>query len=344
MKLDYYLARLPIAANQIVVGTIMMRSTRQSKRPRPTDSNEEASSIEQNKAKKLSTRVSSRNLNNCIEFGIPESLCCSSCQKYFEIDARKRKNRQEYTHHSFQCWKPYKDNAQCLKKPRNKVWLQKLDAWFASRNINRISSFVAEEKIGPGGPTVLAATTSVDKEVTIVDDTTNNLTSFLEETTNSGCPPPINMPDPLLVVDYNPPQQESEPAQQQPQQKPNKSIAIEDKTVQVQGKDHIIRDVPKTHVVIHRNYLKKLKNKESQIDELHQSVRKKKYTGTPLSKRLLASALASVPGLSLTGAELVIPLVVAAFLADSHLIDVKIDFKLFSKSFASARNLRDTLI
>ncbi len=37
-------------------------------------------------------------------------------------------------------------------------------------------------------------------------------------------------------------------------------------------------------------------------------------------------------------------LVVAAFLADSHLIDVKIDFKLFSKSFASARNLRDILI
>jgi hypothetical protein len=303
----------------------MMRSTRQSKRPRPTDSNQEASSIEQNKAKKLSTRVSNRNLNNCIEFGIPESLCCNSCQKYFEIDARKRKKRQEYTHHSFQCWKPYKDNAQCLKKPCNKVWLQKLDAWFASRNINRISSFVAEKKIGPGGPTILAATTSVDKEVTIVDDTTNNLTSFLEETTNSGCPPPINMPDPLLVVDYNPPQQESEPAQQQPQQKPKKSIAIEDKTVQVQGKVHIIWDVPKTHVVIHRNYLKKLKNKESQIDELHQSVRKKKYTGTLLSKRLLASALASVPGLSLTGAELVIPLVVAAFLADSHLIDDKID-------------------
>jgi hypothetical protein len=138
--------------------------------------------------------------------------------------------------------------------------------------------------------------------------------------------------------------QESKPAQQQPQQKPNKSIAIEDKTVQVKGKDHMIRDVPKTHVVIHRNYLKKLKNKVSQIDELHQSVRKKKYTGTPLSKRLLASALASVLGLLLTGAELVIPLVVTAFLADSHLIDDKIDFKLFSKSFASDRSLRDILI
>jgi hypothetical protein len=87
------------------------------------------------------------------------------------------------------------------------------------------------------------------------------------------------MADPLLVVDDNPPQQELEPAQQQPQQKPNKSIAIEDKTVQVQGKDFIIWGVPKTHVVIQRNYWKRLKNKESQTDELHQSVWKKKCTG-----------------------------------------------------------------
>jgi hypothetical protein len=59
-------------------------------------------------------------------------------------------------------------------------------------------------------------------------------------------------------------------------------------------------------------------------------VQKKKYTGTPFSKPLLASALASVPGLFLTGAELVIPLVVAAFLADLHLIDDQKDLKLFS--------------
>jgi hypothetical protein len=66
---------------------------------------------------------------------------------------------------------------------------------------NQISSFVAEENVLPGGPTILAATADVDEEVIIVDDTTNNLTSFVEETINSGCPPPINMPDPLLVVD-----------------------------------------------------------------------------------------------------------------------------------------------
>ncbi len=100
----------------------------------------------------------------------------------------------------------------------------------------------------------------------------NNLTSVIQKTTNSGCPPAINMPDPLLVLeDDNPPQQEleHEPAHQQPQPKPKRSIVMKDKTVKVEGKDHIIRDVPKTHVVIHRNYLNRLKNKESQIDKLH---------------------------------------------------------------------------
>jgi hypothetical protein len=71
---------------------------------------------------------------------------------------------------------------------------------------------------------------------------------------------------------------------------------------------------------------------------MHQ--RRKKCTGSPLSKRLLASA----PGFSLAGAELAIPLVVAAILADSNLIDDKIDLPFFSKSFASAHNLRDMLI
>jgi hypothetical protein len=51
-----------------------------------------------------------------------------------------------------------------------------------------------------------------------------------------------------------------------------------------------------------------------------------------------------MPGFSLAGAKLAIPLVMIAFLADSNLIDDKIDLPLFSESFASARNLRDMLI
>jgi hypothetical protein len=82
-------------------------------------------------------------------------------------------------------------------------------------------------------------------------------------------------------------------------------------------------DVPdKTHVAIPHAYLKKLQNKAScQIEKLKQFVKKKNYTQSPLLKDMLASALALVLGISLAGAKLVtIPLVVAAFLADSHLI------------------------
>jgi hypothetical protein len=101
------------------------------------------------------------------------------------------------------------------------------------------------------------------------------------------------MPDPLLVVDDNPPQQEAEPAQQQPQQEPNKSTAIEGKTVPGprQGSYHSGHAKDSCCYSRHRNYLKRLKNKESQIDELHQSVRKQKHTGIPHWWRVQQSQL-----------------------------------------------------
>jgi hypothetical protein len=54
-----------------------------------------------------------------------------------------------------------------------------------------------------------------------------------------------------------------------PQQKTRRSIIVDNKTIQVKGEDNIFWDVPKTHIVIHHNYLKKLQNKASQIDELN---------------------------------------------------------------------------
>jgi hypothetical protein len=115
-------------------------------------------------------------------------------------------------------------------------------------------------------------------------------------------------------------------------------------TVRVEGAEHVIQDAPKTHAVVSRSCLKMLQKKAAQIDALRHSMRRKKHTGSPLSKRLLASAPVSVPGFSPTGAELAIPLVVAAFLANSNLIDDKIDLSLFSKSFPSAHSLHDMLI
>jgi hypothetical protein len=58
----------------------------------------------------------------------------------------------------------------------------------------------------------------------------------------------------------------------------------------------------------------------------------------------LASALILAPGILLTGAKLDIPLAAGSFLANSNLIDDKLDSKLFSKSFVLAHhNLRHML-
>jgi hypothetical protein len=75
-------------------------------------------------------------------------------------------------HHSFKCWKQYKADAPCLKKPCQKIWLGKLDEWFTYWNIHQISSLIVEEKILPG-PTILA-TNAREMEVTF--ENTNNTT------------------------------------------------------------------------------------------------------------------------------------------------------------------------
>jgi hypothetical protein len=243
-----------------------------------------------------------------------------------------RRNERMCTSCTCLCHKPCEHDAECLKMPRNKGWLEKLDAWFASQNIHRISSLVAKANVvistQPRDDAMQLNRTNTDA-VNASDAPSNDP----QLTTNSGCPPAMNLPDPLLVGE--------ETAQQQ---EPKRNIVIENVTVRVEGAEHVIQDVPKTHAVVSRGYLRMLKKKAAQIDALQQSMRRKKHTGSPLSKRLLASALASVPGFSLAGAELAIPLVVAAFLADPNLIDDKIDLPLFSQSFASAHNLRDMLI
>ena len=317
-----------------------MGSSRRSKRGPPLESLEEASSSgvskKAKKAKKLATRVSIRNVNNCCEFGIRNDLCCSSCQKYIDIPENKRKSRSEYIGTAYRCYKPYEFEAKCLKMPRHKTWLQKLDVWFASQNIHRISSLVAIEKMN-----TLMQIDSTRTSANINSMASNN-------------PQSTTLLDPLLASEEDDTPQEvfqepiaQEPEQEpiaQPQPQPKRNIVIENITVRVEGTVHTILDVPKTHQVVSRSYLKMLQKKASQMDTLQRSIKKKKYTGSALSRRLLASALVSVPGFSLTGAELAIPLVVAAFLADSDLIDDKINLTLFSKSFASAHNLRDILI
>jgi hypothetical protein len=121
-----YLARLPIDKThfQFVIGTTMPGSSRRSKRGQPPESPEEASSSgASEKAKRLATRVSVRNVNNCCEFGTRNDLCCSSCQKCCEIPEKKRKDRSMCMSRTHLCCEPCKHDAECLKMPHDKGWL-----------------------------------------------------------------------------------------------------------------------------------------------------------------------------------------------------------------------------
>jgi hypothetical protein len=102
-----------------------------------------------------------------------------------------------------------------------------------------------------------------------------------QPTTNSGCPPATNVPDPSSV---------GEDATPQPQQKPRRNVTMEDVPVRVERAKHVIQDVPWTTEVVDHRHLATLRNKAAQIDTLRASVERKKPTGSPLSKRLLASA------------------------------------------------------
>jgi hypothetical protein len=100
----------------------------------------------------------------------------------------------------------------------------------------------------------------------------------------------MNVPDPSTV---------GEDATPQPQQKPRRNVTMEDVPVQVERAEHVIQGVPSTAEAVDRRHLETLRNEAAQMDTLRASVKRKKHAGSPLSKRLLASALESVPGFSL---------------------------------------------
>jgi hypothetical protein len=103
--------------------------------------------------------------------------------------------------------------------PRNKGWPEKLDAWFASQNIHRISSLVAKA-------TMVICTQPRDDAMQLNRTSANAINASdaaskdPQLTANFGCPPAMNLPDPLLVGEKTAQQQE-----------PKRNIAIENATV-----------------------------------------------------------------------------------------------------------------
>ena len=94
---------------------------------------------------------------------------------------------------------------------------------------------------------------------------------------------------------------------------------VKDVVVKYNGKNHIVRDVPLTHVVKHKSYVTKLENLSENWCNLKKARNQKKYSGSPIGRRLFGAAAAIAPQLSLHKLQFIIPLIISAHYQDAGL-------------------------
>jgi hypothetical protein len=119
--------------------------------------------------------------------------------------------------------------------------------------------------------------------------------------------------------------------------------SFRDVEVLVNGKLHTIPMVPQKYAVYVKGHHTRLKNAQDELKTIKKSLDREKYVGCDLSKRLYAAAMAIAPGLSLTAAETFIPMVVAAFLADTKGLHAD-DVTKLTSSFPGESSLREYII
>ena len=101
-------------------------------------------------------------------------------------------------------------------------------------------------------------------------------------------------------------------------------------------------ELPNSHAVISKSYLGRLVESERLSRKLKAKIIKaKQYRSSPLGQRLYTAALIQAPRMSLYAAEQVVPLVVAAFLADAR---IAVDAAAVAKSCPSAKTLNSFIV
>jgi hypothetical protein len=104
-----------------------------------------------------------------------------------------------------------------------------------------------------------------------------------------------------------------------------------------------VKDVPAGYDVIHKVQKVILENKKKELGGLKKCLDRKRFRGCGLSKRIYAAALVVAPGLSFYAAETFIPLVIAAFIADSDPHSLE-NFANLTTSFPSATALSECIM
>jgi hypothetical protein len=118
---------------------------------------------------------------------------------------------------------------------------------------------------------------------------------------------------------------------------------VTDRLVTVNGNLHKVKGVPAAFELIHKTRHSVLKKKGLELAKVKKCLDRGKFQGTELAKRIYAAAIVLTPGLSLTGAETLIPMVIAAFMADTQgSLDLS-ELPKMTNSFPSGSSLREFL-
>eukprot|EP00978_Attheya_sp_CCMP212_P006531 scaffold15109_cov63-Attheya_sp.AAC.1 len=109
-------------------------------------------------------------------------------------------------------------------------------------------------------------------------------------------------------------------------------------SVLTNGKEVVVLDVPKSHKVVNKAHLSRIKTKADQLDALTRQLSFGKYAGTAEGDRLLEAAMALSPQTSADAMALTIPLAYAALFANAK---ISINPKRLALSAPSSGTLKN---
>lgn len=126
--------------------------------------------------------------------------------------------------------------------------------------------------------------------------------------------------------------------------KTKEDIEVRNLSVTSQGVDFEIEGVPKTHVLVTKSRLSRLKKVEEKVKTMEGALTGERFTSKvlPLTRTQMAVCLSSAPSLPLTQAAVVMPMFVGAFLNNFGLLD-KTSIESFAQCFPSENYLRNIM-
>jgi hypothetical protein len=231
---------------------------------------------------------------------------CSGCTFYRGIEEYKRKKLDCYSSKAFMCKLRAAEEVFTVWKTAATEFLLSIGYSFdvvkketATALLKSAPSWPPTQPPTLASPSVVKTSTSAHKVETMVTPDVHDAATVA-----------VEPPDAIANISDKPLPSASEQLEDDAASKSGRYFTS---GVQV-GKSYV-DGFPNSHFAITWHEYAKLKKEREQLKQLQSSFTGARFLGTDLSRRLLATALLSVPVLSLIGAETFIPLVLSSFCA-----------------------------